>query len=303
MLADARDVVEAMGARTGQRFAWEDGKTAPHADASAAAVGVLTLPHRVYSRFLPRSTASRDGGGGSGVNRGFAFFISYFREEAGCDCRLLQQRLGAATGRPIFLDTTSADSISDILDDGLRNSEALLLVQTANVLYRPWVLLEIFCALLLRIPVIPVCIEGGGYDFQRAKTFLASDDLGAALDAANPGASAAITAELAKRGHTIAELQRVLAKTVPNVISVFLAPAGTENHLNAVMQDLMDKKERALEGLRRRADSTSTMRWRGLVPANSRSSAAAATSAKWERSAEEVSSTSDAATEEAREAV
>merc|ERR1719199_481715 len=94
------------------------------------------------------------GGGAKAGDDRFAFFISYFREEAGCDCRLLQQGLQAETARPVFLDTTSADSISQIIDNGVRRAEALILVQTRRVLQRPWVLLEVFYAVQARVPVL-----------------------------------------------------------------------------------------------------------------------------------------------------
>ena len=77
--------------------------------------------------------------------------------------------------------------------------------QTKSVLTRPWVLLELYEAVRLHIPVIPLHVADGGYDFEAARALLA--DLGT-LDAINPGATAILEHELAQRGMcTIADVQ------------------------------------------------------------------------------------------------
>ena len=64
--------------------------------------------------------------------------------------------------QPVFLDSTDADDIDTILSDGVARSDCLLLLQTGAVLTRPWVLLEIFEAVRLHIPIVTLHIAGSG---------------------------------------------------------------------------------------------------------------------------------------------
>ena len=71
--------------------------------------------------------------------RRYAFFLSYYRDEAGGTARYLQAVLQRQIRRPVFLDATDADAIDLILSRGVGRSDCLLLLQTATVLTRPWV--------------------------------------------------------------------------------------------------------------------------------------------------------------------
>ena len=59
-----------------------------------------------------------------------------------------------------------------VLDDGVKNSEALLLVQTASVLHRPWTILQVYEALKQGKQLICVHVTGSGYDFNTVREFL-----------------------------------------------------------------------------------------------------------------------------------
>ena len=102
----------------------------------------------------------------------YGAFISYSREEAGSDARLLRTALATRMQRPVFLDATDADNILEIVTHEVPNAAAVVLLLTGGVLWRPWVLLELYEALRLKIPVVPILVEGRGYDFAAAKAHL-----------------------------------------------------------------------------------------------------------------------------------
>ena len=64
-------------------------------------------------------------------------FISHYKAEAAAEARLLQDRLEAQLGEPCFLDS---DDLRDLreLQQSVRDSRVLLLVQSASVLTRPF---------------------------------------------------------------------------------------------------------------------------------------------------------------------
>ena len=115
-----------------------------------------------------------------------------------------------------------------------------------QVLTRPWVLLELFWALKRGLPIVCVSIEGDEarrYDFDAAKAFL--DTLATSLEAANPGARAVVEERLGQHGYAFDDLQRLVSKTVPNVISVSFRPDRSDNHVQATINDIVDKLARS----------------------------------------------------------
>ena len=89
---------------------------------------------------------------------------------------------------PPPLRHTPTDDL-DALLHAIELSEAVMLVQPASVLYRPWTLLQVYTALCLEKPLICVHVEQGGYDHFAAKQLLAN--LREELDHVKPGAYAA----------------------------------------------------------------------------------------------------------------
>ena len=101
----------------------------------------------------------------------YAAFISYYRLEAGSDARFLGA-LAAAFRQPVFLDATDADELRAILTDGVGRSDAVVALQTKRYLQRPWCLAELYVATRSARPIVPVVVDGRGYDFAEAKKFL-----------------------------------------------------------------------------------------------------------------------------------
>ena len=105
-------------------------------------------------------------------------------------------------------------------------------------------------AVRLGIPIVPIVIEGCGYDFDDARTLCEGTpaELRTKLEAASPGALAAVARRLTPPV-SIDQASRLLATalaTIPPIIAVSFDPAASENHLLAVVRDIREKKERAV---------------------------------------------------------
>ena len=168
-------------------------------------------------------------------------FISYHCDGAGSDARLLHSRLEKTLGKPVFLDTSDSDDLRRLLAEDVCGSRALPLLQTRDVLVRPWPLLELFVGVRTGKQIVPVYVEGKGYSFEDARTTM--QDLAATIERRNPGGLQELEFQLQQLPEpaTVEELQQALAQTLPNAISVRFDPAGTDNHLNAVVLDIIDK--------------------------------------------------------------
>jgi len=234
--ADARDICNAMATKCDIELSWKD-KGSNRSMRSNRDSKNNSLRQRVGLRRGAQSHKSL-----VTARSGYAFFISYYRAEAGGDARFLQAKLAETMRRPVFLDATDADVLGQILDTGLARSDALLFLQTAGALSRPWCLLELYEAARQRIPILMLYVEGKGYDYTAARQFL--DELPSTLERANPGATAELRRHLQSRGLTFGGLHRTLASLVPSIISIQFRPDGTDSHVQAVLQDIVDKLER-----------------------------------------------------------
>ena len=131
----------------------------------------------------------------------------------------------------------------------IQMSEVVLLVQTEHVLSDPYALLHLYCALCSDLPIVCVNVEGGGYDFQDAGTYLGA--LATRLDEKNPGGLAKLTGLLhdcrlqlgGEDGgeRTVDALQHQLADTIPHTISVVFDPKAGPNDLVGTVLDIQDK--------------------------------------------------------------
>ena len=77
----------------------------------------------------------------------------------------------------------------DDLDElllAVEHSEAVMLIQTASVLYRPWTLLQLYTALCLSKPIICLHVDQGGYDHFAMRQLL--ENMRQQLDEFSPGA-------------------------------------------------------------------------------------------------------------------
>ncbi len=115
----------------------------------------------------------------------------------------------------------------------VRASEVVLLVQSAEVLLRPWCILEIHAAVTAAIPIIAVQLRGGEYDFATARHTLTYLDT--ELDRRNPGA----TAILQQHSVQPVDAAYLLANVIPNLISIEFDASASSNVIKASIDDMM----------------------------------------------------------------
>lgn len=180
----------------------------------------------------------------------YGLFISYCRQEAAAHARLLHALLEKESGRPAFLDATDAFDLDQILREGVARSRAVVLVQTRSTLQRPWCLIELYAALMLRKPIVCIAVKGGGYDFGENKAFLSA--LATELQRTAPCAFAELQEWLSRHGESVRQLQSRLHRAIPNMISVPFDPLGSTNHTTAVVQEVLDRAQKVDHLMQRR---------------------------------------------------
>jgi len=127
------------------------------------------------------------------------------------------------------------DDLDELLDDGVRHAEALLLVQTAGCLHRPWTLMQVNEAARLKKPILCVHVAGSGYDFHSAKVYLR--DMRGGLEKLRPGAAAVVDCLLKLRGNrTFEQMEEELLNVIPNTISVSMNPGDTSEMTAATVE-------------------------------------------------------------------
>lgn len=240
MVASTKEVCEQMAYACKRKISWETPSTnkgrlccrSRSNSSSANSTSRLWLPG------LVTGTKSI----GKAQDQSYGFFISYYRAETGPDARLLHSVLEAEMcEEDVFLDATDATDLKGILCS-LHRSRALLLVLSARVLERPWVLLEVYEALTLNLPIVCVNIAGGGYAFDKAAAYLANIET--ELEQRDPSAMHELREKLCKRGVSLADLQARLSARIPSIIAVPFDPANScsEHHLQAVAHELIDRR-------------------------------------------------------------
>ena len=61
---------------------------------------------------------------------------------------------------PIYLDSSTLSDLRHLFDEGLQQSDTLVLLASKGVLTRPWCQLELLYAKRNGIPIVPLFIEG-----------------------------------------------------------------------------------------------------------------------------------------------
>jgi len=174
-------------------------------------------------------------------------FLSHFKGEAGGNARLMQiyleTRCKETEGKKpsllkdarIFLDCDNLNDLRVIADD-VKKSKVLVVILTKLYLTRPWCLYELHVAIESNIPIVPVLISDGGYDFKEGAKFL-STLTSETLDEKNKEASSV----LQELGIDVSKLGKKLADVIPNVIALSFNPNGSKNQLNASADDIIDR--------------------------------------------------------------
>jgi hypothetical protein len=115
----------------------------------------------------------------------------------------------------------------------VRNSDVLALVQSAEVLQRPWCLLEMVAAIDAGIPIVAIAVTGKGYDFAAASHLLLHLDT--VLATVNPGACDL----LRQNGVEPLDAAFKLSTTLPQIISMPFNSSATSNAISASLSDIV----------------------------------------------------------------
>ena len=146
-------------------------------------------------------------------------FISHHRGDAKGEARMLHTELSKCLNidkKLIFIDVDALQDLDQLLRKHVGMTRVLVLLQTKDVLFRPFVLAEIYTALLDGIGVLTVNIANGGYDFTKASNLLGAKDFPRRLETANPGAVGA----LERQGIDVSQMGSILNDRIPNLVSV-----------------------------------------------------------------------------------
>ena len=168
---------------------------------------------------------------------GFACFLSHYKIEAATEARWLQQQLEEKLNQPVFLDSDDLQDLSK-LQDHVRESKCILLLQTRSVLTRPWCISELLTAIDARVPIVGVSIASGQapYDFAVASNYMTHLDT--LLDAKT-------LSQLHALGVDVVEAAFKLSNTLPNIISVPLNMNESRSVLAARVGDIVAAMDRA----------------------------------------------------------
>ena len=114
------------------------------------------------------------------------------------EARYLKEQLEKMLGGvEIFLDFDNLSNLGVLLQH-VRDSDVFIVLLTAEVMLRPWCILEIHAAVSANVPIVGISLRGKGYDHdqaQRQLTFLDTE-----LDRANLEKCAASQRRKVRRG-------------------------------------------------------------------------------------------------------
>ena len=120
-----------------------------------------------------------------------------------------------------------------VIVDHVKDSDALLLFQSKEVLHRPWCLIELNTAIAHGVPIIALNCNGKEYDFVEAVDFM--HHLETSLKNSNPSALEV----LEQQDVDPIRLAHKLWSVIPNIISIPFNTSASENAIKATIADLV----------------------------------------------------------------
>ena len=121
----------------------------------------------------------------------------------------------------------------------MRDSDVLVVLLTAEVMSRPWCILEIHAAVSAGVPIVGVTLRGKGYDHADAQQQLAF--LEQKLDRLNPGALQV----LQQNGLDPLDAAYLLSNVIPRLITTEINPAASRGTLQGGLIDLVERMRQA----------------------------------------------------------
>jgi DNA-binding beta-propeller fold protein YncE len=106
------------------------------------------------------------------TNKKFIAFVSHHKTNSASNLAITIKKSLESKSRKVFVDqeATHLDILQLLVH--LEESKTVILLLTKEMLHRPYCLLELNHAIVHKIPIITVRIEGEGYDFQESSEFL-----------------------------------------------------------------------------------------------------------------------------------
>ena len=110
-------------------------------------------------------------------------FLSHFKVEAGSDARYISDLIQRMTGCRAYLDSTDLVDLRTLFNEGVHKTDVLFILATKGVFTRPWCLMEMWEAAVMRVPIVLFPVVGGGWTLEDTVTLLG--DLMGQMDARN----------------------------------------------------------------------------------------------------------------------
>jgi len=181
-------------------------------------------------------------------------FWSHYKTEAGITARLLHEKIeircrARQDENPSLLSSVKTFIDSDDLKDlrllleHVKKSRFLVAILTKKYLTRPWCLAELHAAITYNVPIIPLNVIGGGYDFTEARLFL-EKLTPETFDIANRGPNSTDTTAssiLISLGIDISQFGKQLSNILPNVIASSFNPLGGGRVMEAEIDTIIDR--------------------------------------------------------------
>jgi hypothetical protein len=181
-----------------------------------------------------------DGAWGNTSGKYFCAALSHHKAVCSTEAHLLKTRLEQRLLARIFLDSddlvnAGVHALTDAhhhvvsrrscrrlgmrLMEHVRESDVMIVLKTAAMFQRPWVLLELITAIDSGVPMIAVSIAG--QDFEAAACASLLTNIDTTLEAANPGA----TEVLWTNGVDLLDVAYKLSSVIPKIPTLHFDPA------------------------------------------------------------------------------
>jgi hypothetical protein len=222
---------------------------------------LANLFFRNWSHLIEAQTANGDRTERWHVQGKYACFISHYKAEAATEARHLKDKLTSMLSSDVFLDSDDLADLRNLLD-AVAASDVLVLLQTTNLLTRPWCLLEIYTAMRNQVPIVTVSVKGAFvYSYQDALEMLGTAidpsqySFADELNKRNPGAAMLIREQrIPVHGRLedvdIAEMGRSLREHVPLIISKDFSPGASFRTIEAQLEDIVETMAEAVQAAR-----------------------------------------------------
>jgi len=166
----------------------------------------------------------------------YACFVSHVKAEAGSDARFLHDLLRKALRCAVFLDSDTLTDLRNLFDEGVYESDVLLVLFTPHILTRPWCLLEMYAAAKADVPVLFLHLTTKPYHMENAVAFVRN--LEKSLSTSGIDALSAAAPDL-----QVDELKSTLLKLLPDPSGyepVTFNSNASDNNLIADMQHAVE---------------------------------------------------------------